>query len=296
MISSPDVATVPVLKKRSTAQVWWQLAIVSALVGWLYAPILARLAKQWWTDPNFSHGFLVPVFSLYILCEKRAYLRALPHKPSWAGIGIVVFALFTLLLGVMSAELFLARASFVILLGGLVVAFLGWQHLRVALFPWLFLLLMIPIPAIIFNQITFPLQFLTSKLASHALPLLGVPTLREGNVIRLPAMPLEVADACSGIRSLLSLGTLTVIYSYLFERRTAIRLTLTLAAVPIAVLANALRIVGTGLLVQYWDPTKAEGFFHGFTGWIAFLLSLGMIFLLHQMTCAIQRWQQRRRA
>ncbi len=141
---------------------------------------------------------------------------------------------------------------------------------------------MIPIPAIIFNQITFPLQILASKVASGALPLCGVPVLREGNVIHLPAMPLEVAEACSGIRSLLSLATLAIIYGYLMETRQWVRVVLALASVPIAVAANSLRIVGTGLLVQYWDPEKAEGFFHTFSGWLIFVVSLVMLFLFHQ--------------
>src|SRR6185503_9132023 len=155
------------------------------------------------------------------------------------------------------------------------------------LFPLAFLILMVPIPTIILNQITFPLQILASKLSAWLLPLLGVPVLREGNVINLPAMPLEVADACSGIRSLLSLTCLAIMYGYLLEKRTGIRVILALASIPIAVAANGLRIVGTGLLVQYWDPEKAEGFFHAFSGWLIFVVSLSLLFLLHKTICAI---------
>jgi len=140
---------------------------------------------------------------------------------------------------------------------------------------------MIPIPAIVFSQITFPLQILASKLAGGTLPFCGVPVLREGNVINLPAMPLEVAEACSGIRSLMSLATLAIIYAYLLEKRTGVRILLAAASLPIAVAANALRIVGTGLIVQYWDPDKAEGFFHAFSGLLIFLVSLLMLVALH---------------
>jgi len=187
-----------------------------------------------------------------------------------------------LLVGVFGAELFLSRTSLLLLIAGLISFFMGWQMLRALLFPLLFLLLMVPIPAIIFNQVTFPLQILASKLSAWLLPLLGVPVFREGNVINLPAMPLEVAEACSGIRSLLSLLTLAIMYGYLLEKRIFIRLVLALAAIPIAVAANALRIVGTGLLVQYWDPEKAEGFFHAFSGWLIFVVSLLMLFALHR--------------
>jgi exosortase len=150
---------------------------------------------------------------------------------------------------------------------------------------------MIPIPAIVFNQITFPLQLLASKVASNVLPWLGVPVLREGNVIVLPAMALEVADACSGIRSLMSLATLAVIYGYLVEQSVSLRVVLALASLPIAVAANSLRVVGTGLLVQYWDPDKAQGFFHEFQGWLMFVASLGMLYLVHRVLRIF--WQQK---
>jgi exosortase len=162
-----------------------------------------------------------------------------------------------------------------------VIFFLGWATFRAVLFPMALLVLMVPIPAIVFSQITLPLQILASKLASWTLPIFGVPVLREGNIINLPAMPLEVAQACSGIRSLLSLTTLAIIYGYLVERQTWVRFALALASVPIAVAANGLRIVGTGLIVQYWDPDKAEGFFHIFSGWLVFVVSLLMLFTLH---------------
>ena len=195
----------------------------------------------------------------------------------------MAIGLCVLIVGQMGAELFLSRLSLLIVLAGLIVLFLGWSFFRAVLFPWAFLLLMIPIPAILFNQITFPLQLLASKVASTTLPWMGVPVLREGNVIILPAMALEVAEACSGIRSLMSLMTLAIIYGYLMESRVSLRVLLALASIPIAVAANSFRIVGTGLLVQYWDPDKAQGFFHEFSGWLIFVISLAMLYLLHRV-------------
>jgi exosortase len=259
----------------------WQAAVLGGLLIWIYSPVLARLAQVWWSNPNFSHGAFVPLFSAYVMWEKRARLAAIPRRPSWTGAVLLALALLVLIVGVMGAELFLSRFSLLLVVAGLVVAFLGWRYQREILFPWAFLLLMIPIPTIVFTQITFPLQLLASRLASLVLPWLGVPVLREGNVIHLPAMALEVAEACSGIRSLLSLITLAIIYGYLLEKRTWPRIVLALAAVPIAVIANSLRIVGTGLLVQYWNPDRAEGFFHSFSGWLIFVVSLCMLFLLH---------------
>jgi len=261
----------------------WQTALLAGLLFWLYLPTLTHLVAQWWHDPNFSHGFFVPPFSIFVVWQARSRLARLTLHPSWWGLLFVGFGLCVLILGQMGAELFLSRFSLLIVLAGLTVLFVGWSFFRAILFPWAFLLLMIPIPAIIFNQITFPLQLLASKIASTILPWLGVPVLREGNVIILPAMALEVADACSGIRSLMSLAALAVIYGYLMERKIAVRVLLALASLLIAVAANSLRVVITGLLVQYWDPDKAQGFFHEFQGWLMFVASLLMLYLLHRL-------------
>ncbi len=261
----------------------WQIVVLAGLFLWLYLPTLGRLVGQWWSDPNFSHGFFVPLFSAFVIWQERSKLASLRSKPSWWGLLFLVFGLGLLILGQMGAELFLSRLSLLIVLGALIVLFLGWNFFRAVLFPWAFLWLMIPIPAIVFNLVTFPLQLLASRVASTILPWTGVPVLREGNVIVLPAMALEVAEACSGIRSLMSLMTLAVIYGYLMERKAAVRVLLAVAAIPIAVAANSFRIVGTGLLVQYWDPDKAQGFFHEFSGWLIFMVSLAMIYLLHRI-------------
>jgi exosortase len=146
---------------------------------------------------------------------------------------------------------------------------------------------MIPIPALILQQVTFPLQMLAAKLATALLQLVQVPVLREGNVIVLASMPLDVAEACSGIRSLLTLVTLAIIYGYLMETRIWMRVVLAFSAVPIAVVANSFRIFGTGLLVQYWDPDKAEGFFHTFSGWLIFVVALIMLFALHRVLSSL---------
>jgi exosortase len=267
----------------------WQVAILAALALWLYGPTLVHLVGQWWHDPNFSHGFFVPLFSAFVLWQERQRVTQLSLQPAWSGLALLALGLAILILGQMGAELFLARFSLLILLAGLLVLFLGWNYLRALFFPLAFLILMIPIPAIVFNQITFPLQLLASRVAAEVLPWLGVPVLREGNVIVLPSMALEVAEACSGIRSLMSLATLAIIYGYLLERKLVVRVVLAVASVPIAVAANSLRIVGTGLLVQYWDPDKAEGFFHAFSGWLIFVVSLLMLYLLHRLLRVVWR-------
>lgn len=261
----------------------WRAALLGMLVVFTYRFVIAKLVTDWYGNPDFSHGFLVPLFSVFVVWRSRREIVSIKPAPTWWGLAIVLLALALLLAGTLGAELFLARVSLVILLAGLIITISGMERFKALLFPWALLFLMIPIPAIIFNQITFPLQLLASKLASTILPLLGVPVLREGNVMNLPAMQLEVAEACSGIRSLMSLGTMAVIYGYLLEPKVWRRVILALASIPIAVAANAARVVGTGMCVQYWDPEKALGFFHEFSGWVIFVVSLLLLYLLHSL-------------
>ena len=258
-------------------------AAISLLVLAVYYQVLAKLVLDWWQIPDFSHGFLVPFFSAYLVWQKRETLLRIQLAPAWSGIAVMALGLGVLVLGVYGSELFLSRISLLILLAGLVLGFGGPRFLKELRFPLLVLLLAIPLPAIIFNQITFPLQILASKLASALLPLFGVPVLREGNVIHLPVMNLEVAEACSGIRSLMSLFTLAVFYGYFLENSRLRRVLIVLASIPIAIAANAVRILGTGLCVQYWDPDKALGFFHEFSGWVIFLVSITCLYIVHQM-------------
>jgi exosortase len=262
---------------------WVPFSIIAVLLGVLYYGVIIKLVHDWYTLPDYSHGFLVPLFAAFLIWDKRKVLSATPIKQTWAGIVLVVFSIAVLILGVYGVELFTARISFIMLLVGLIWTFFGWAMVHALRFPLLVLLLAIPFPAIVFNQITFPLQLLASRIASDILPLLGVPTLHEGNIIKLPIMDLEVAEACSGIRSLMSLFTLAVFYGYFLERTTSRRVILALASIPIAVAANVVRIVGTGLCVQYWDPDKALGFFHEFSGWVMFVISLACLYLVHRI-------------
>ena len=231
-VQTEQVQTEPEQSESSTARPasavlravpLWQVGILAALLVWLYWPTLVRLVHQWWTDDNISHGFIVPLFSAFVIWQERDRLARILTRPSWSGRAALVAGLGVLILGRMGAELFLDRSSVLLVLAGVVILFIGWNFFRAVLFPWAFLLMMIPIPTIVLNQITFPLQLLASQVAATMLPVFGVPVLREGNVINLAAMPLEVAEACSGIRSLMSLVTLAIIYGYLLEKRLWVR-------------------------------------------------------------------------
>lgn len=261
--------------------VFWPSLFVGVLTILVYARVLARLVTAWWQVPDYSHGFLVPVFAAYLMWVKRHKIKAIQLTPTWTGIVIVALSLATLVLGEFGAELFLSRVSLVILLAGLTLGFGGWQLLKELRFVLLVLFLAIPIPAIVFNEIALPLQLLAAKTASVLLHSFDVPSVRLGNIIELPAMELEVAAACSGIRSLISLFTLAVFYGYFIEKTFPRRALLALASIPIAIAANAVRIFGTGLCVEYWDTGKAMGFFHEFSGWVMFVVSLGCLFIVH---------------
>ena len=266
----------------------WQAGVLLLLTAWLYAPIVSRLAVQWWQDPNYIHGFFVPAFSLLLLWEDRAKLAALPLKPSWSGLVILVFALFALTVGVLSSEFFLPRISILLLIAGMVVFLAGWKYLLAVSFPLAFLILMVP-SSTIFGWVTFPLQILASKTASFLLTLAGVSVVREGNILLLSSARMEVAEACSGIQSLFSLVTLAIVYGYLVETKIGKRILLALAAVPISVLANALRISATGVVLEHWGIEKAQGTFHILSGWLIFMSSLAMLFVFHRLLRTLYR-------
>lgn len=277
--AAASIAAHGVVEKRVHWGIW--TAFFSALLLVLYGPILRHLVGNWWQNPDYSHGFLVPLFSGYILWKERARLSQISLKPSNFGLVVMFGAIALLLFGSLGAELFTSRFSLLVLMGGIVLFLAGWNMLKAVSFPLGFLVLMIPIPSIIYNQITLPLQFIASRFAAFWLQLLNVPVLREGNLIILPNYVLEVVDACSGIRSLMTLVTLAVAYGYLVEDRRWIRWLLILLMVPIAIVSNSIRIVGAGLLTFHFGPSMAQGFFHEFSGWVIFVAALLLMFVCH---------------
>lgn len=249
----------------------------------LYRDVAVKLVSDWAIDDNYSHGFLIVPIALYFVWERRRRLAAAPVEPSAWGLAIIAGSLATLVAGVLGAELFLTRVSMIGVVAGTVLFVLGWSHLRILTLPIAFLLLMIPIPAIIFNQIAFPLQLLASRFGEATLNAFSVPVLREGNVIILANTTLEVAEACSGIRSLVSLLTLGIVYGYFTDPRGWIRAGIALATVPIAIVANGARVAGTGIAAHYYGAEAATGFFHTFSGWLVFVVSFAMLFVVMRL-------------
>lgn len=308
-----------VLAKKS---LWRVVAIAAALV-FTYGLVLVKLSRDWWNDENYSHGLLIPFIIGYILWTQREKLARVQTKPStlW-GLAAVVLALMALWAGTAGAELYMQRTSLVLILAGTALYFWGFRLLRMLLVPLILLMLAIPIPAIIFNKVAFPLQLFASRFAVWSMAALDIPVLRQGNIIELfplgalETKKLEVVEACSGIRSLMTLVTLAVVFAYFthpgkkegegnkrgrfdwlksygFWRSTL----LVLSAVPIAILTNALRVSGTGILARYYGTEVADGFFHNFSGWViyivAFLLLFGFAWILDRFRPADEHTRRR---
>jgi exosortase len=267
---------------RHRSWIVWS-TILLGLLMLIYGPVLKALVLQWWADPDYGHGLFVPVLCTYILWRQRRRLLTVEINPNNFGFLVMLGAICLLLLGSLGAELFVTRFSLLVLLSGMILFLAGSKALRLVSFPLAFLIFMIPLPAIIYSEITFPLQLLASRLASSWLEFVHVPVLRDGNVLVMSNYSLEVVEACSGIRSLMTLICLAVAYGYLGEPRNWIRGTLVVLMLPSAILINAIRITIAGMSAHRFGPVAAEGFLHEFSGWLVFLTALTSLFLFHWM-------------
>jgi exosortase len=267
--------------KAVSAFSWFTIAWVAALLAVCYAPVAWHMANQWYFDADMGHGFFVPVIAGYIAWLSRDRIAGIPPKPNWWGLAIMLWAAIQLYLATLGAELFTARSSLVISIIGCVLLLGGTTYLRIFAFPLFLLFFMVPIPSVIYNSLTFPLQLRASEMAEWAIGFLGIPIIREGNVLILPSQSLNVVEACSGIRSLLTLTFISLVYGYFAEKRTWIRAVLFLATIPIAIVANAGRVTLTGVVSEI-KPELAEGLFHEAQGWVIFMIAMVILITLHQ--------------
>lgn len=275
---------------------WRTTAWVSVLLIVCYAPVLLHLGEQWYSDPDMGHGFFVPLIAGYIAWRTWQKMGYTPARPNWWGVAIVVWAALQLWVATLGAELFLARTSFVISLIGIVLLLGGVEYLKAFAFPLFLLFFMVPIPAVIYNELTFPLQIRASEMAEWSIDRLGIPIIREGNVLELASQKLNVVEACSGIRSLLTLTFVALVYGYFAEKRIWIRIALFLATVPIAICANAGRVTLTGVVSEI-NPEFAEGFAHEAQGMVIFLVAIVILVALHQaLTRSANLFERRKTA
>lgn len=245
----------------------------------IYIPALIDLVRDWYHDANYSHGFLVPLISFYLIWKNRAELSKIEAKPNGFGLAVIIFGVVLFILGNGASEYFTVRFSLVVTLFGIILYHLGSEFIRKSWFAVLFLVFMIPIPYVVYFSATFPMQLLASKVSSVLLNLIGMPVVRQGNIIHLPNQALEVAEACSGMRSLVSLMALGAIYAYLSQKRLSAKIILFLSAIPIAVISNVFRVFLTSIFVYTTDLTVTEEPFHSIMGAMVFVVAFILLFV-----------------
>jgi len=262
---------------ESIKQYRLQLFLVLPLLAGMYYRIVPDMVKDWYHDENYSHGFLVPLIAGYFLWQRWPDLKERMVKPDGAGLVVIVLGVFQLLVAWLGTEYFTMRSSLIVLLAGMTLFWFGREVLKGMALPLGYLIFMVPIPYIIYDMVAFPLKLFVTRVSVSFLKLVGVVVMREGNIIMFPATTLEVADACSGIRSLISLLAIATAYSFLMKTSNVRRWIIIFSAVPIAVATNALRVIVTGILAQWWGARAAEGFFHEFAGIAVFVLAMAML-------------------
>jgi exosortase len=268
--------------------IWLKIAITVGLIAALYSFILPDLASEWWTQEASSYGMLVPPIALYLVWIRRRTTLAIPAQPDGRGLALLAAGCLTFLLGQLAGEFFLARISFVLLLAGLTWTFWGFRRLQTMAFPFLLLLTMVPLPALVYNAAAAPLQLFASTVATEIAQFLGVSIYRDGNVIHLATTSLGVAEACSGLNSLSSLVVGSLLLGFLEEASIPGRILLVMLSVPLAIAVNVLRVAGTAVLADY-QPQYAMGFYHLLSGWLIFVVGFGMLWLLGKLIFRLTR-------
>jgi exosortase len=283
-IKSAEIAMSATRRETSTGiLIAWFLGLLILL----FFPVLRPMVREWMTIDDMGHAFFVPVVAGFVVWQDRERIMAQPLKPFWPALLLVIWGFCQMLLGFMGADFFVARTAFLVSLIGVIWTMAGTAVLRTLAFPLFLLLFMIRIPLFIYQQITFPLQILASQIATVGLRLIGIPVLRDGNVLELASQRLQVIEACSGIRSLLSLTFLALAYAHFFDRRAWMKAVLFFAAIPIAIITNSTRITLTGILSEY-NKDLSEGVYHIFEGWVIFMVALVALIALHRLLCKLR--------
>jgi len=251
-----------------------QWLLLGGLIALLYSGVLPKWGMDLWGDPNYSHGLLIPFISIYLLRERWLAMPEADRarRSDWAGLSMVIAALLLLIVGSIGAEFFTKRVSLIVLLFGVLWFLEGWRIAKELSFPVGLLFFAVPLPYILYNSVAFPLKLLASKIAVKLLGVMGMPVFLEGNVITLPHTTLEVVDACSGIRSLMTLITLAFLLAFFHHKQIWKRLVVLSLAVPVAVAANAVRVAATGILTKY-NQAWGHGTLHDVEGWLVFVVS-----------------------
>ena len=262
----------------STSSIGYGLiALIAVGVSLLYFSVFSGLVHDWSTNDNYSHGFFIPLISLYMIYAMRDELKKCPIKPVNLGLPVLLLGLAQLVIAVIGSEFFLQRTSLLPVLFGLVLFLLGSCYAKKLLFPIAYLIFMIPLPAIIWNKIAFPMQLFSTSLTERVVQTIGIPVLREGNILHLTQTTLEVVDACSGLRSLMTMFALSAALAWFGTYSTTKKWFLFAMAAPIAIFANIIRLTATALLASKYGGEVAQGFLHEFSGFVTFFIGLAML-------------------
>lgn len=267
-----------ILNHKISIQFLSQIATLTLGFALLYHHTITKLVNNWSTDDNFSHGFLVPLIAGYMIWHYRDRLARYPIQSSTWGYLLLIAGMLFHVAGNIGAELFIQRFSIILTLMGLTAILFGTKILKITFVPLLYLSLMIPVPVIIWNKIAFPLQLFAAKLSADLIGMIGITVLREGNILHLANTTLEVVDACSGLRSLMSMLALSAAFAYMAYMKNSGKWILFLSAFPIAIVVNILRLTITAIMARYIGPEAAQGFLHDISGFIIFLVALILLY------------------
>src|SRR5277367_5029887 len=274
--SIDPAATVPPVWKLS-----WGLVLIAAVVGllslWPFWDGLTRMWGWWVDQPEYSHGLLIPPVAAFLMWQQKDRLERIPFTANWWGVLLVLLGGGLLIVGQLGTVYTAVQYAYVVTLYGLILSFLGWPAFRLIAVPLLILLLMIPLPEFVMNNLSTKLQLLSSQIGVFVMRLFGISVFLEGNVIDLGGYKLQVAEACSGTRYLFPLMTLGFLMAYFYKGAFWKRIVLFLSSIPLTVLMNSARIGTIGLMVEHWGIGMAEGFLHEFQGWMVFMLSAGLL-------------------